>query len=169
VCFYARMRVPLLRVDIIAIALFLIIIRFIKYLRVIPGWGPMLLAVVDTLRDATVLLYLAVMLGLQIACAFAFHVAFGAENNHFSSITRAFITVFRMVCPPSPPACVRARFATFWTQPTHALLSSTLVASVYLHCVSQVFAPTRLAGLGCCYVMRRCCVLHLCLCTGAIM
>ena len=81
----------------IACALFLIVIRFIKYLRVIPGWGPMLLAVVDTLRDSTVLLYLAVMVGLQLACAFAFYVAFGGENNHFSSITRSFITVFRMV------------------------------------------------------------------------
>jgi hypothetical protein len=83
--------------DVIASALFLIVIRFIKYLRVIPGWGPMLLAVVDTLRDSTVLLYLAVMIGLQLACAFAFHIAFGSENNHFSSITRSFITVFRMV------------------------------------------------------------------------
>lgn len=84
--------------DLIAAALFMIVIRFIKYLRVIPGWGPMLLAVVDTLRDSTVLLYLAVMMGLQLACSFAFHIAFGADNNHFSSITRSFITVFRMVC-----------------------------------------------------------------------
>lgn len=84
--------------DIIAAGMFLVVLRFIKYLRVIPGWGPMLLAVVDTLKNATVLLYLAVMMGLQLACAFAFNIAFGADNNYFSSITRSFTTVFKMVC-----------------------------------------------------------------------
>jgi hypothetical protein len=83
--------------DVIAIALFFIIIKFIKYLRVIPHWGPMLLAVVDTMRDSAVLLYLLVLLALQLACAFAFHIAFGGENNHFSTMSRSFISMFRMV------------------------------------------------------------------------
>ena len=77
----------------------MIVLRFVRQLRVIPGWGPMLIAVVHTWQDATVLLYLAVMMCFILACAFTFEVAFGLENSNFSTITRAFNSLFRMVRP----------------------------------------------------------------------
>ena len=64
----------------------------------------MLLAVVDTVRDSTVQLYLLVMIGLQLACAFAFNVAFGTDNIYFSNMSRAFISLFTMVCTCFPTA-----------------------------------------------------------------
>ena len=48
--------------DVLSLATFVIVLRFVKQLRLLPGWGPMLIAVVRTWQDVTVQLYLGVML-----------------------------------------------------------------------------------------------------------
>jgi hypothetical protein len=73
------------------------VLRFIQYIFLIPGLGPMLLAIVKTWYDATVILYLSAMIGFVMACAFAFQIAFGAENANFGSMSRSFMSLFRMV------------------------------------------------------------------------
>ena len=57
----------------------------------------MLMAVVLTWQDVTVVLYLGVMMGLVLAFAVAFHVAFGSENVRYYSLVRSMGSLFRMV------------------------------------------------------------------------
>ena len=78
-------------------AALLLVLRFIRHLRLLPGMGPMLLAIVKTWQHATVILYLGAMIGFVLACAFAFQIAFGAENTNFSSMSRSFMALFQMV------------------------------------------------------------------------
>jgi hypothetical protein len=85
------------RADLLSISVFLVVIRFVRELRIIPGWGPMLIAVVKTWHDATVVLYVGVMICFILACAFSFEIAFGIESGNFSSISRSFMSLFRMV------------------------------------------------------------------------
>jgi hypothetical protein len=43
--------------DILAFAALLLVLRFVRHLSLLPGMGPMLLAIVKTWHDATVILY----------------------------------------------------------------------------------------------------------------
>lgn len=82
--------------DLIAVLILLFVVRIIKYLRILPGWGPMVVAVLMTWQDASVLTYLAVSLGLTFSLSVAFHAAFGAEVLEFSSIPNSFYVLFTM-------------------------------------------------------------------------
>ncbi len=64
---------------------------------------------VKTWHDATVVLYVGVMLCFILACAFSFEIAFGIEQGNFSSITRSYMSLFRMVgcARPPPPTTMR--------------------------------------------------------------
>jgi hypothetical protein len=84
-------------IDVLAFASLFLVLRFIRHLSLIPGMGPMLLAIVKTWFDGTVILYLGAMLGFVLACAFAFEIAFGAEDQDFASMSRSFMSLFRMV------------------------------------------------------------------------
>ena len=83
--------------DVLAFAALLLVLRFIQHLRLLPGMGPMLLAIVKTWHDVTVILYLGAMIGFVLACSFAFQIAFGAENPNFSSMSRSFMALFQIV------------------------------------------------------------------------
>lgn len=83
-----------LETDLLAVAVLLMIIRFVQYLRLIPEWGPMLLAFLMTWQDKIVMLYLSVMTMLIFTFGIAFHVAFGTENPEFASVLRSFYSLF---------------------------------------------------------------------------
>eukprot|EP01138_Halocafeteria_seosinensis_P013740 gb/GECG01014031.1/.p1 GENE.gb/GECG01014031.1/~~gb/GECG01014031.1/.p1 ORF type:complete len:2125 (+),score=205.59 gb/GECG01014031.1/:1-6375(+) len=83
-----------LETDLLAVTVLLMIIRFVQYLRLIPGWGPMLLAFLMTWQDRIVMLYLSVMAMLIFTFGISFHVAFGTENPEFTSVLRSFYSLF---------------------------------------------------------------------------
>lgn len=85
--------------DVLAIVLLMVVLRLVKYLRLIPRWGPMMVAVLMTWQDLFVQLYLAVALGLTACIAVSFHVAFGSESPAFSSLSASFLSLFSMVRP----------------------------------------------------------------------
>jgi hypothetical protein len=67
-----------------------------QVLRFVPGWGPMLIAVVLTWRDQIVLLYLTILVGLTAGFSTAFVVAFGQEDPNFSTFPRALLSLLRI-------------------------------------------------------------------------
>ena len=83
--------------DVLAVVLLLIVVRFIKYLRLMPGWGPMVVAIIITAFHPNVVLFLGVGLVLMLGFSVAFHVAFGSEAFQFSSIISTFRSLFNMV------------------------------------------------------------------------
>ena len=72
-------------------------VRFIKYLRLTPDWGPMVVAIIMTWRHPSVLLYLGVSIVLTFAFAISFHVAFGSQAPQFASLLSSFVSLFNMV------------------------------------------------------------------------
>jgi len=82
--------------DLVAVMILLLAARVIKYLRIFPYWGPMVVAVVMTWLDPSVILYLGVTIGLTAALAVAFLVAFGAQVVEFSSLPASVFTLFTM-------------------------------------------------------------------------
>lgn len=68
----------------------------LQVMRFVPGWGPMLIAVVLTWRDSVVLLYLFVLIGLVCGFGASFVIAFGQEDPNFSSFPRAIISLIRV-------------------------------------------------------------------------
>ena len=57
----------------------------------------MVVAIIMTWRDPSVLLYLGVSIVLTFAFAISFHVAFGSQSPQFSSLLTSFVSLFNMV------------------------------------------------------------------------
>jgi hypothetical protein len=119
--------------DVLAFSALLLVLRFVRHLSLLPGLGPMLLAIVKTWQNATVILYLGAMIGFVLACAFAFQIAFGAENPNFSSISRSFMALFQIVsgCPCLP------------VQPVPGTVCVSQGLAGDLRCIFDVPAPSR--------------------------
>jgi len=83
--------------DVLAVVLLLLVVRFIKYLRLTPGWGPMVVAIIITAFHPNVILFLGVGLVLMLGFSISFHVAFGSETSQFASIAETFRSLFNMV------------------------------------------------------------------------
>lgn len=80
--------------DAIAILMLMLVIRFVKYLRLIPGSGPLAIGILETSLNPTVLMYLAVLLGLQFSFAVGFHIAFGSLVAEFDTVFHSFLALF---------------------------------------------------------------------------
>ena len=81
-------------VDVIAVVMLFVFVRFVKYLQLAPGAGPVLVAILLTFIHGTVLLYLGIMMGVIIAFGVSFHVAFASENINFSTVWRSILSLF---------------------------------------------------------------------------
>lgn len=82
--------------DLISLTFLLGSTRVIKYLRILPSLGPMLVAVLSTLSSSIVLLYLSLLAGTMIIFGIAFHVAVGAQAAAFSTIPTAIVSLFTL-------------------------------------------------------------------------
>ncbi len=71
-------------------------VYLLKVVRLVPGWGPTLIAVVLTWRDPVVVLYLFVLIGLTAGFGAAFVVGLGTEDPNFSTFPRALLSMFRV-------------------------------------------------------------------------
>lgn len=80
--------------DAISVLSFLYGLRFIKYLRLVPGWGPMILAVLRTIVDIDVLLYICVFFFLMLILSFSYVISYGVEIFTFSEILTTFFHLF---------------------------------------------------------------------------
>jgi hypothetical protein len=88
-------------VDLISVFVYLLVVRAVRYARLVPGWGPILMAVVSTVTDSAVLLYACVLMVLQFSIGVAHSVAFSSDNAYFSSVLNSFYNLFAMsTCTP---------------------------------------------------------------------
>ena len=147
--------------DLVAVMILLMAARVIKYLRVFPYWGPMVVAVIMTWLDPSVILYLIVAVGLTAAMAVAFLVAFGTQVLEYSTIPESVFTLFTMVRlfhasrglrPHAPPlvltpyrrvVCrVLPRSGTKWKgqRSEHSTPSSSCSTSWYVCRIHRCFA-----------------------------
>lgn len=85
----------LIEYDLFAVFLPFVGIRFIKYLRLIPSWGPMVLAVVLTLQNMDVILYLCVMICAMSLFAIAYTVLNATTNIQYATFFSSFYSLFR--------------------------------------------------------------------------
>jgi hypothetical protein len=83
-------------VDLISVLFYLLVIRAVRYARLVPGWGPILMAVVSTLTDSAVLLYGGVLLVLTFGIGVAHQVALSSDNPYFSSVITSWENLFAM-------------------------------------------------------------------------
>lgn len=118
-------------IDFVAIVTLLTLVRLGRYLQLIPVWGSMLQAVLDTAVNATVLLYLLVMMGILFVFAMSLHVALGLENPSFATLWRSMLSMFGLP------------FAEEFTRVTDSLMMpraavSILYAATLLVCVVLV-------------------------------
>ena len=109
------------------------------------GCVAQLIAVVKTWQDATVVLYVGVMMCFILACAFTFEIAFGLEEGNFSTISRAFMALFRMV-----RSSLSARVAAFGVTVAMSLCDPGLQLAIcdaglqLLHSLLAWMAPAEL-------------------------
>lgn len=80
--------------DLTSIISFLFGLRFIKYLRLIPVWGPMVLAVIQSISARDVLLYIFVFFLMMIILCFSYDVSFGVEVEVFAQLITSFFELF---------------------------------------------------------------------------
>lgn len=80
--------------DLTSIITFMFGLRFIKYLRLIPVWGPMVLAVIQSISARDVLLYIFVFFLMMIILCFSYDVSFGVEVEVFSQLVTSFFELF---------------------------------------------------------------------------
>jgi hypothetical protein len=107
-------------VDMISALLYTLVIRALRYARLVPGWGPVLMAILSTIMDRAVLMYVGVLLVMLLSkyrsalclhvrlflrkppfCACAViavsqFVAFSADSAYFSSLSVTFNNLFAM-------------------------------------------------------------------------
>ena len=83
-------------IDVISALFYLLVIRGVRYARLIPGWGPVLMAIISTVTDVAVLQFLLVLLILIFAIGIAHFVAFAAESVYFGSLILSFENLFFM-------------------------------------------------------------------------
>lgn len=81
--------------SIFSVLVFLHFLRLVKYIRVIPTWGPMLLAVISTLENGDVLLYMLVVFYLIFVSAFAFCILYSTEHPLHLTYIHSFYIAFR--------------------------------------------------------------------------
>jgi ankyrin repeat protein len=132
-------------VDLISVLFYLIIFRFIKYARLIPGWGPILLSIIMTIQDVSVILYTAVMIGLTLAFSIAHHVAMGTESAYFSSIVVSFEQLFAMstaqqfqIFNEATPRTITTIYFLLWSVPLpFASLQESLVCHQSALCAGR--------------------------------
>lgn len=61
----------------------------------VPTWGPMILAVVLTINNFKVMLYIIVVIWLIFIFSFFFGLESGTMNPDFNSLPQSFFTLFR--------------------------------------------------------------------------
>lgn len=83
-------------IDVISALFYLLVIRGVRYARLIPGWGPVLMAIISTVTDVAVFQFVLVLLILIFAIGIAHFVAFAAESVYFASIILSFENLFFM-------------------------------------------------------------------------
>jgi len=80
--------------DLLAIVFYVSVARLAKHFRLVPGWGPLLMAMRLTLVDPAVLLFVAVILGITFAISVAYHVALASESFYFGSLLQSFHSLY---------------------------------------------------------------------------
>lgn len=80
--------------DFISLIQFLYGLRFIKFFRYIPIWGPMILAIIDTIRDIDVLLYLVAFFFILLMLSILYGISYGNEVKQFSQFISVFFQLF---------------------------------------------------------------------------
>lgn len=80
--------------DFISILQFLYGLRLIKFFRYIPTWGPMILAIIDTIRDIDVMLYLFAFFFITLMTSISYAVSYSAEVEQFSNLLYVFFQLF---------------------------------------------------------------------------
>ena len=109
-------------IDLTSALYYLLVVRAVRYARLIPGWGPILMAIISTLTDGAVVLYLAVLLVLIFAIGISQFVAFSAENVFFPSILVSFESLYTMmfaqqysIYTPSTPRFSSTIYYILWS------------------------------------------------------
>jgi len=92
VCEYIRNEI-----DLISALYYLLIIRAVRYARLIPGWGPVFMSVISTITDGAVVQFIAVLLCLVFAIGISHYVAFAGDNPYFASTLVSFESLFAML------------------------------------------------------------------------
>lgn len=82
--------------DLFAVALLMVGARVVSHLTLVPKLGPMLVAVTATLRDMSVVLYLALFGLLMSFFGIAFHMAVGRETQTFGTLGSSIVGLFNI-------------------------------------------------------------------------
>jgi hypothetical protein len=80
--------------DLVAVLVFILCLRFLSVLGVLPFVGPQLTALLRTLGSAKVIMSVCVVLLITLISALAHALAFGSESFNFGIFTQAFYTTF---------------------------------------------------------------------------
>jgi hypothetical protein len=80
--------------DLIAVVTFLLCLRFLSVLGVLPFVGPQLTALLRTLSSGKVLMSVGVVLAITVIAGLSHSIAFGSETYNFSIFTQSFLSTF---------------------------------------------------------------------------
>jgi len=75
--------------------------------QMLPSLGPMLVAVVATVGNNAVLLYLSLLAGTLVVFSVAFHVAAGSETKNFVSIPKSIMALTEWMIGEIGCVCAR--------------------------------------------------------------
>lgn len=79
--------------DLLAIVIVFGCLRVMKYMQMLPSLGPMLVAVMATINNNAVLLYLSLLAGTLSVFSVAFHTAVGNEVSSFVTVPHTIIAL----------------------------------------------------------------------------
>lgn len=104
----SRMRV---NYDTLALAMLLTFARLMRHLQVLPVVGPMLVSVIDTVKNSTVVMYVSLLLVVNFLFSIVFTTAMGTLVDEYSSIggVCAGSVVSASVCSRREDSCTQRR------------------------------------------------------------
>ncbi|CAK0801279.1 unnamed protein product, partial [Prorocentrum cordatum] len=71
--------------------------NLIRILRLLPGIGPQMQAIVQTLMDSKVWQFLVFLLACVMGCAFTVHTMVGADQRSFATVPDAILGMYRFI------------------------------------------------------------------------
>lgn len=82
--------------DLLAVQLLTIFVPLLLSLRLIPSFGPNLVAVFGAMINRTVLIYMLVLLCIMLIFSLAFMILLSTDSHHYGSVSAAFLELFKL-------------------------------------------------------------------------